>query len=506
MKLSELVKGLNIIETAGSAGCMDSVITGVCRDHRECGPGSLFVCIEGYKTDGHRFIGGAVENGATALIVQKDIEDLPGGQLAGEKGITVIRTDNTRLALARVSDNLYGHPSQQLKLIGVTGTKGKTTVAYMIRAIAGAAGVKNGIIGTVETLIGDEKFHSQVTTPESNDLQKILSYMVEKNVELAAMEVSSQGLALDRVSCCDFDTGIFTNLYNDHISPNEHKDMEDYFKSKLRLFSMCRTGLVNADSKDAQRVLGSVEGANCEMITYGIENQADIKAKNIVNHAINGDLSVSFDLEAPWFSGCHDNRVAVGLPGKYNVYNALAAIGACALAGVSLDDIKKGLRDVKVRGRVEMVKAGQNFSVIVDYAHNAASLENLLMMLSEFRTGRIITVFGCGGDRAKDRRFDMGEVSGKLSDLTVITSDNPRTEDPGLIMENIEEGIRRTDGKYKKIADRKEAISFVLREASEGDIVVIAGKGHETYQIFSDRTIHFDDVEAAYNILRGMGL
>ena len=494
MKLSELIKGLNIIESTGD---MNIEITSLCKDHRLCVAGSLFVCIEGFKADGHEFIDEAIKNGASAFVVQKQVEP--------RAGIVIIRSGNSRLALAQLSDNYFGHPSRKLKLAGITGTKGKTTITYMIRAIADAEGLTSGVIGTVENLIGSEKFHSQVTTPESYDLQKIMSYMVERGVEVAAMEVSSQGLALDRVNCCDFDVGVFTNLYNDHIAPNEHKDMEDYFSSKLKLFSMCKNGLVNVDFSEVDRVVKTAKNSKCEVITFGIDNEADIMARNIVNDLSDGELSVSFDLVSKWFS----NRVKVSLPGRYNIYNALAAIGVCILLGMSPESIIAGLAHVKVRGRVEMVKAGQNFSVIVDYAHNAASLENLLEMLREYSSrsgGRIITVFGCGGDRATDRRFNMGEVSGRLSELTVITSDNPRTENPLSIIENIEEGIKRTNGKYTKITDRKEAIKFALNEAADEDIVVIAGKGHETTQVFSDHTIHFDDVETSYDILRGMNI
>ena len=533
MRLAELVRGLDVIEVIGAVDAVDAVdavggfsleITDVCRDHRLCVPGSLFVCIEGFMSDGHEYIEGAIRNGAVALVVQKNINELKAdweqkandaigadagiaaskvgsavGESAGMDGITVIRCANTRHALAQLSANFFRHPSQKLKIAGITGTKGKTTITYMIRSIVQAEGLTSGIIGTVENLVGNERLHSQVTTPESYDLQKILSYMVEKGVDIAAVEVSSQGLALDRASCCDFNIGVFTNLYKDHISTNEHSDMEDYFSSKLKLFEMCETGLVNTDFNDADRVIKS---SRCKMLTFGIDNDADIMAKNIETVLTNDELSVSFDLVSPWFS----ERLKVGLPGRYNVYNALAAIGVCSLFGLSPESIAAGLRSVKVRGRVEMVKAGQGFFVLVDYAHNAASLESLLEMLREYKAKRIITVFGCGGDRSKDRRFDMGEVSGRLSDLTIITSDNPRTEKPLSIIENIEEGIRRTEGDYRKIADRKEAIQYALKAAEVGDIVVIAGKGHETTQVFSNRTVHFDDVETAYEILRGMDL
>ncbi|MCL2146367.1 MAG: UDP-N-acetylmuramoyl-L-alanyl-D-glutamate--2,6-diaminopimelate ligase [Synergistaceae bacterium] len=488
MKLSELIDGLDIVEIDGET---EFEITGVYRDHRACMPGSLFVCIEGFKTDGHLYIDSALENGVVALIVQKEVK--------APTGVTVVRTKNTRYALAFVSDVFFGHPSRKLTIAGITGTKGKTTITYMIRSIAKAAGINSGLIGTVENLIGDEKIHSVVTTPESYDLQRMLSHMVEKEVGLVAMEVSSQGLALNRVSCCDFNIGVFTNLFNDHISPNEHKDIEDYFSAKLKLFDMCETGLINADFKDADRVMKHAEQMNCKVYTYGIDSNADIMARNIAHNVSGDEMSVSFDLVSPWLSG----RMELGLPGKFNLSNALAAIGVCLLVGVSHEAICEGIKAVKVRGRVEIVKAGQDFSVIVDYAHNAASLENLLKMLREFCAERIITVFGCGGDRAKDRRFEMGEVSGRLSDLTVITSDNPRTEDPVLIIENIEEGVRKTSGEYIKVADRRKGIEFALCQAKKGDLVVIAGKGHETTQVFSDRTEHFDDVEIANDILRG---
>lgn len=479
MLLNKLVDGLEIISIKGS---LEKEISDIAYDSRKVRKGSLFVCIEGTKMDGHKFIAEAIENGASALLVQQDV--------TAPEGITTVRVHDTRFGLAFVSAAFFGNPSSKINVIGVTGTKGKTTTTYMIKSMLEAAGQKVGLIGTIQNMIGDEVLYTERTTPESYDLQALFAEMLSKGVQSVVMEVSSQGLELNRVGCTEFATGIFTNLTSDHIGPGEHKDFDEYMRAKAKLFKMCKKGLINIDSPYAS---GMMENGGCEFFTYGVENDAGIKAYNICKSR----SGVEFDVTTPWFAG----RIKIGLLGAFNVYNALAAIGACGLAGIPADAIKKGLAAVKVRGRVESVETGKDFSVIVDYAHNALSLENVLISLREFVEGRLICVFGCGGDRDKSRRFEMGEVSGKLSDFTVITSDNPRTEDPLAIMDNIETGIKRTNGQYVKIEDRREAIKYSIQNAKRGDIVLIAGKGHETYQMFKDKTIHFDDAEVVREVL-----
>lgn len=479
MLLAELIKGMDTEYTRGN---MKIEITGVAYDSRKVRQGAVFVCIDGTKTDGHDYIQQALENGAVALIVQKDVQ-VP-------EGIAVVRTSDTRYALAFVSDTFFRHPSGSFKLVGVTGTKGKTTTTYMIKAILEAAGKKTGLIGTLGTQICDRAIYTERTTPESYELQSVFAEMMDEGVEEVVMEVSSQGLVLKRVSCCDFDIGVFTNFSKDHIAPNEHASMEEYLEAKMKLFKMCKKGIVNIDSESAQKV---IDGAECPIITMGIFNAADIRAEEVVLKP----RSVEFNAVTPWFSG----RIVVNIPGRFSVYNSLAAIGVCGMLGVGYETVKKGLENVQVPGRAELIPTGRDFSVIVDYAHTPDSLENILSTVKDYARGRVISLFGCGGDRDNTKRPIMGEISGNIADLTVITSDNPRTEVPEAIVEQIEEGIKKTDGKYIIIVDRREAIKYALANAKCEDVIVLAGKGHETYQTFKDKTIHFDEREVVSELL-----
>lgn len=479
MILTELIRGM---ETEYIKGNIKIEISGVAHDSRKVSQGSVFVCIDGTKTDGHDYIPQALEKGAAALVVQKDVE-VP-------EGITVVRVQDTRYALAFISDAFFRHPSGSFKLVGITGTKGKTTTSYMVKSILEAAGKKTGLIGTLGTKIGDRAIYTQRTTPESYELQSVFAEMVDEGVEEVVMEVSSQGLALNRVSCCEFDIGVFTNFSKDHIGQNEHASMEEYLEAKMKLFRMCKKGIVNIDSENAQKV---ISGAECPVITTGISNTADIMAEDIVLHS----RSVEFKAVTPWFSG----KVKVNIPGRFSVYNALAAIGVCGMLGVGFEAVQKGLEKVQVPGRAELVPTGRDFSVIIDYAHTPDSLENILTTVKDYVRGRLISLFGCGGDRDNTKRPMMGEISGRIADFTVITSDNPRTEAPGAIIDQIEEGIKKTEGKYIKIVDRREAIKYALANAKTDDIIVLAGKGHETYQDFGDRTIHFDEREVVSELL-----
>jgi UDP-N-acetylmuramoyl-L-alanyl-D-glutamate--2,6-diaminopimelate ligase len=419
-----------------------------------------------------------------------------------------VRARDTRRALAAASHLHCGEPTKRLALAGVTGTKGKTTTAYMIRSILEAAHKKSGMLGTVANYIGDEVVEAKATTPDSAELARYFALMAERGCEYAAMEVSSQGLALSRVDFCDFDVGVFTNFYEDHISPYEHKDIGEYFAAKLRLFSMCKRAVINADIGESRAVADAYlkGGGGEEPIFYSADESsknreaAAVRASSIrlVN---DGKASSKFYAETPWYSG----EAEVGLPGRYNVSNALAAISVCGLFGIPEEAIRRGLRDVSVRGRTESVGSGGKFSVLVDFAHNAASLEALLRMLREYEYKSITTVFGCGGERDRERRFAMGEISGRHSDFTVVTSDNPRGEDPKLIIEDILTGMRKTGGRYAVIEDRRDAIGYAIGNAAEGDLVLIAGKGHETTQTVADRTIPFDDAQVAREFLNGAG-
>ncbi|NTV89518.1 MAG: UDP-N-acetylmuramoyl-L-alanyl-D-glutamate--2,6-diaminopimelate ligase [Clostridiales bacterium] len=479
MLLNKIVEGLETVETKGN---MEVNIKGVAYDSRKVRDGYLFVCIDGTTTDGHKFVPQAIENGAVAFIVQKEAE-IP-------EGMSVVRTKDTRYALAHASDAFFEHPSGKFNLTGITGTKGKTTTSFMVKAILDAAGQKVGLVGTLGSKIGDRDLYTDRTTPESLDLQTIFDEMVDEGVQSTVMEVSSQGLQLHRVSCCDFDTGVFTNFSKDHIGPKEHASMEDYLKAKMKLFRMCRKGLVNKDSEYSSKI---IENAACPILTFSIDGEADIMAKEIVKHP----QRVEFTAVTPWFT----RRMTVNIPGKFSIYNALAAIGTCGLQGVEPDTIAEGLSRVQVPGRAELVETGREYAVMIDYAHTPDSLENILSTVRDYTQGRVISLFGCGGDRDRTKRPMMGRISGEIADLTIITSDNPRTEEPESIVREIEAGIKQTNGKYICIVDRREAIKHALEIAAAGDVVVLAGKGHETYQTFKDKTIHFDEREVVRELL-----
>jgi UDP-N-acetylmuramoyl-L-alanyl-D-glutamate--2,6-diaminopimelate ligase len=481
MRLKDLICSIKALEIKGD---VDQEIRGVTYDSRKALPKYLFVCIDGFSTDGHQYAQQAVDNGAAALVIEKDV--------AVVGNITMIKVENTREALASISAEWFGNPSKGLNLIGITGTKGKTTTTYMIRSILEKADHTVGLIGTVANCIGSEKIPARRTTPESYDLQEMFEKMRDKGADTVVMEVSSQGLKLHRVSACDFDIGIFTNFSKDHIGGFEHPDMEDYFKSKQRLFKMCKKGIVNVDSPYSERL---IEESDCEILTFGIEKEADIMAQNITTHSD----SVEFDAITPWFK----HRLKVSVPGLFSVYNALAAVSACGLQGIGIENIKEGLLNVQVPGRAEVVPTpGKPYTIMIDYAHSPDSLENILTTVKGFAKGRLISVFGCGGDRDRSKRPIMGAISGRIADFTIITSDNPRTEEPSKIIADIETGIKETEGKYTVIVDRTQAIRYAMKAAKAEDIIVLSGKGHETYQIFKDKTIHYDEREIVEELLK----
>ena len=440
------------------------------------------------------------------MISQKPMSEL--GLTPDQAGSVraFIQVKDSRLALAAASHAFYGEPAKKLTLTGVTGTKGKTTTTYLIRSILTAAGIKTGMTGSVENDSGSEITSAKETTPESIDLARLYSKMAESGCKHAVTEVSSQALALSRTAFCEFETGVFTNFYRDHISLREHADMEDYFNAKLKLFMMCRKAVVNADIKEYSAIREFCEktGSCGTPITYSADAEgvnhkmADVRAERIELVRGGGGFT-RFYVETPWFAG----TFSLGLPGRYNVSNALAAIAVCGLYGAPENAVAGGLGNVAVRGRTQRIDEGQDFTVLVDFAHNAASLEAILTMLREYEFSSVTTVFGCGGTRSRDRRFEMGGVSGRLSGLTVVTSDNPRGEDPADIIADIETGLRGTGGKYIVIEDRREAIRYAIDSAPGGGLVLIAGKGHETGQEFADRTVPFDDAQTARELLRG---
>ena len=368
----------------------------------------------------------------------------------------------------------FGYPAEELTTIGITGTKGKTTTTFMVKGILEHAGYKVGLIGTIETIIGDTHIPSSNTTPESYLVQKYFAQMVEAGCQICVMEVSSQGLMMHRTAGFVFEIGIFTNIEPDHIGPNEHASFEEYLACKSMLFRQCRLGIVNKDDAHVEEIL---KGHTCEVETFGFSKDADIHAVNTKLVKRPGYLGVAYTVE-----GLLNFDVEIDVPGKFSVYNSLTAIAICHHFNVSVEDMKKALKEAKTRGRIEMVKVSDEFTLMIDYAHNAMSLESLLSTLKEYGPERLVCVFGCGGNRSKLRRYEMGEVSGRLADFTIITSDNPRFEEPQAIIDDIKTGIEKTDGKYIEIIDRKEAIRYAIEHGKPGDVIVLAGKGHEDYQ------------------------
>lgn len=455
-------------------------------DSRKAGPGAVFICICGAVRDGHDFAAEVAGKGCSALIVQKEV--------VVPEDITVIRVEDTRLALAKASAAFFGHPARELVTIGITGTKGKTTATYMIRSILEHSGYKTGLIGTIETIIGDETIPSANTTPESYVVQESMRRMVDAGCKCVVMEVSSQGLMLHRVGGFVFDYGIFTNLEPDHIGPNEHRDLADYIHCKSLLFRQCRQGIFNADDGHLEEI---IQGHTCEVETYGFGENADLRASDVHLMDRGGALGVAYHI-----SGRLDMDVEIDIPGKFSVYNSMAAIALCCHFGVEKETILSSLMQVRVRGRVELLSVSPKFTLMIDYAHNAMSLESLLTTLREYKPKRLVCLFGCGGNRSKDRRFEMGEVSSKLADLTIVTSDNPRNEEPQAILDDIVTGVKRAEGKYITIIDRAEAIRYAIENAQEGDVIVLAGKGHEDYQEICGQKHHMDERELVEDVIR----
>ena len=492
MLLQDVVKD---IEYKLISGDLEKDITSVEFDSRKVSEGSLFVCVQGFTVDGHSFAQKALEQGAAAIAVDSTRTGFAEDELkllSERYGASVIEITDTHLHLADLCANFYSHPEKKLSIYGITGTKGKTTTAFMLRQILEQSGRMTGLIGTVCNIIAGEKIHAAHTTPESRDLYEMMDTLVRDDEDSLVMEVSSQALKLDRVRGLRYRTAAFTNLYEDHIAPNEHPDMEDYISCKLKIFDSCEKGILNADCEAAERVKDYCRD-KVGLLTYSIEGNADFVARNLRPRRQGHVTGTVFELVSEYYNG----DIFVALPGKFNVYNALCAICTAYIENIDIEDVMKALETISVPGRMQPVENDLGVNILVDYAHNAAALENVLNTLKEYTKGRIITVFGCGGNRARTRRFEMGEVSGNLSDHTVITSDNPRNEEPMAIIQDIITGISKTDGEYEIEPDRSKAIKLAVDMAVEGDTVLIAGKGHEDYQISGDTTIHFDDCEQA---------
>lgn len=488
MELKAILANLDGLKVKGN---LDIDIPNIQNNSKQVKEGDMFVAIKGFDFNGHEHIEEAIKNGAKVIMAQEDEVD-KNILKAISDDITLVLTKDTRYALAIAACNFYKNPSKKVKLIGVTGTKGKTTTTYMIRDILEKQGIRVGLIGTVASYVGDKKIaDNDITTPESLKLQEIFSKMVEEKCEVIVMEVSSQSLKLDRVAGCDFDYGIFTNLAEDHISEKEHTDIEDYFGAKLKLFKMCKKGFVNADDVYASMVPKLVP--ECQITTFGIDNHCDVLAKDITVTNQYVDYKVKI--------GDKNERVKVSIPGRFSVYNSIAAIAVAMQFGCSSENIKEALINIRVPGRSELVDNKLGLTIMIDYAHTPESLEKILSTVKIYTRGRVISVFGCGGDRDKRKRPMMGEVSGRVADYTILTSDNPRTEDPQSIIDDIEKGIKITNGKYECIVDRVEAIRKAIKMANKKDIIVLAGKGHEITQEINKKKYPFDEREIVSKIV-----
>lgn len=481
----KLKKILNNIEYELIKGSLDTNITDLCYDSRKVTKDCAFICLEGTQVDGHDFIDTAIKKGASTIFIEKDIEV--------SQPVTVIKLSNTRKDLSLLSINYFDNPASKLTMIGITGTKGKTTTSWMIKNILEEEGKKVGVIGTMGVFIGNNHYETINTTPESYEIQKYLSEMVNQNIEYAVMEVSSQALKVGRVEGMTFDYGIFTNLTKDHIGEGEHENMEDYIYSKSLLFQKSKHGILNIDDKHYQDM---TKNNTCDIHTFGKNKEADLIINNI--KLLRKEHFIGLELHT---KGLIEDTFLVNTPGEFSAYNAISAILTTKLIGCKLESIKKALSKVAVKGRVEIIPVSSKYSVIIDYAHNGISMTNILNTMREYHPKRIVSLFGCGGNRSKTRRYDMGEISGRLSDFTIITEDNSRYEDINDIMNDIEIGLKKANGKYIKIEDRKEAIKYAIENAKEGDIILLLGKGHETYREKNGVREHFDEREVIKEII-----
>ncbi len=485
MKLRELLTDLPYL--VGTRGDLEQRIDTITASSSEKVTNGLFFCIVGARFDAHRFAPQAVENGCTALVVERFLDDLDVPQ---------ILVSNGRGAMARIAAAFYGWPSRSMKLIGITGTKGKTTTSYMVKSIMEHAGLKCGLIGTTGDMIGDRRIESHFTTPDPIELQRTLRLMADEGVQVVSMEVSAHAIDMLRLDGMVFEVGCYTNLSQDHL--DWFHTMDNYFETKKRFFTsgMVHNAAVNADDETTERILRDLK---VPFVTYGIALNADLFARNI---EIQED-GVTFEM---YLHSMHQCKLSLKMTGMFNVYNALAAASCAMVMGIDTETIREGLEAItRVPGRIEMLDTHTPYKVILDYSHSPDALKNILETVRAFTRGRLIALFGCGGDRDQGKRPIMGRIGGELADLCILTSDNPRTEDPMAILASIEEGIKPTGKPYEVIENRREAIRYALTHAREGDIIVLAGKGHETYQEINGVKHPFDEKKVVAELLAEMG-
>ena len=474
MNLTELFKDIKYELIKGD---MDVIVSDIVYDSRIAKEGTLFMAIPGSSVDGHDYISDALKNGSKVILVSKDVEI--------KDDVTVIKVADTRKILSKLSLRLFKYPQSKLKTIAITGTKGKTTVSFMIKKILECAGYKCGLIGTTGIFIGDKMYPAKNTTPESYETIKYMDEMVKKKIDFMVMEVSSQALKYDRVNDIIFDYGVFTNLSQDHVGPNEHDSMEDYIKSKAKLFNQCNHGIFNIDDP---HFYDMVMGGDANINTYGYDEKADLRAEKVELLRNKGYIGIKLTTD-----GVIKDTFEISSPGKFSSYNAMAAIMTTHMIGIDVKYIKEALSDFHVRGRVEPVKVSDDFTLLIDYAHNGVSTESILTTIREYDPGRIVTIFGCGGNRSKDRRYEMGEMAGKYSDYCIITEDNNRYEEFDDIAKDILVGIKKTKCEYTIIPDRKEAIKYAIVNGKKGDIIMLIGKGHEDYKEIKGKRYPFDE-------------
>ena len=484
MRLRNILNGINYDVIKGN---LDIEIKDICYDSRKVSEGCIFVALVGATSDGHDYIDMAIEKGASAIIVERDVNV--------NYDVTVIKISNTRRSLSKLSCNFFDNPIGKLTSIAITGTKGKTTTSWMIKNILEEDNKTVGVIGTMGIFFNGKHYSTANTTPESYEIQKYLNEMVNDGIKYLVMEVSSQALKVGRVEDIIFDYGIFTNLTKDHIGENEHSNMEDYILCKSLLFRQCKNGIFNIDDSHYENM---IKNSLCNIYTYGKNVSSNLVISDI--KLLRKDNFIGIELST---SGDVCDKFLVNTPGLFSAYNASCAIMVTNLIGCKIGSIKKALSKVAVKGRVEIVPVSDKYSVIIDYAHNGVSMENILTTMREYNPKRIVSLFGCGGNRSKDRRYDMGEISGKYADLTIITEDNSRFEDVNDIMNDIEIGVKKTNGKYIKIDDRSAAIKYVIDNAVEGDIILLLGKGHETYKDKNGIKTHYDEREVIKEIIEG---
>ena len=485
-QIKELIQALDYEVLQGT---LEGDISELVYDTRKVIKDAMFVCIVGTAFDSHEKAAEVAEAGAKVLIVSREVE-VP-------ENVTVVKVADTRYALALISAAYFDYPANTLKVIGITGTKGKTTTTFMIKSILENAGYKVGLIGTIETIIGDKHIPANNTTPESYIVQEYFAEMLKAGCQVCVMEVSSQGLMMHRTAGIPFELGIFTNLAPDHIGPNEHASFEEYAECKGMLFKQCKVGIANADDENFEMVM---KDHTCTLETIGFSEKADLRASNVNLVGRPGYLGVTFDL-----TGLLNFPVEIDIPGKFSIYNSLVAIAVCRHFEIERENILEALKTAKAKGRIEQVKVSDDFMLLIDYAHNAMSLESLLSTLKEYHPQRLVCLFGCGGNRSKLRRYEMGEVSGKMADLTIVTSDNPRFEEPQDIIDDIKIGLAKTDGEYVEIIDRKEAIKYAIANGRPGDVIVLAGKGHEDYQEIKGVKYPMDERVLIEEVLQELG-